>query len=83
MHDPHHFFSCLVVFVLQHQSLVAPPLIIVMSANHPTFFVYFFVFAFSFGVPSPPPPPFFHFGFDPQRGALFNSSSIAHTFFYT
>jgi hypothetical protein len=61
-------------------TLVAPPLIVVMSANHPTFFVYFFAFGFSFGVSFPP---FFHFGFDLQRGAQFNSSSIAHTFFCT
>jgi hypothetical protein len=44
------YCSCLFVFVLQHQPLVAPPLIVVMSANHPTFFVYFFAFGFSFGV---------------------------------
>ncbi len=74
------YFSCLFVFVLQHQPLVAPPLIVVMSANHPTFFVYFFAFGFSFGFSFPP---LFHFGFDLRKGAQFNSSSIAHTFLCT
>lgn len=42
------YFSCLFVFVLQHQPLVAPPLIVVISANHPTFFCLFFCFWFFF-----------------------------------